>query len=163
MGVYLSPGSKALTTGKMLNVYFKRMCIQTNSLPYVTGFPPKKNRLNQMPTRHSALLSGCWEFMASFSRRLKSSWEGQTHTREKVRHRSKTFTDNEYFRRWGENTVTTGLGLLKDKVEFELSQSTETQDSVKQRKGKRKKAIQEGVQCEQRCGDRTTQRTVGEQ
>lgn len=40
--------------------------------------------------------------------------------------------------------VTTGLGLLKDKVVFELSQSTETQDSVKQRKGKRKKAIQEG-------------------
>lgn len=40
--------------------------------------------------------------------------------------------------------VTTGLGLLKDKVEFELSQSTETQDSVKQRKEKRKKVIQEG-------------------
>lgn len=51
------------------------------------------------------------------------------------------------------NTITPGSGALKEEVEFELSQSADTENSVKQRKGS--KQSRKGAQCEQRCGSRT--------
>ena len=78
-----------------------------------------------------------------FSGSLKSSREGKTNTRGKVRHPSKTSvtsqkddTDNGYFGRWGRNVNTPVLGGLREEVEFELSQSIDSQDSVKQREKK---------------------------
>ena len=46
------------------------------------------------------------------------------------------------------------LGGLREEVEFELSQSIDSQDSVKQRE-KKQESSREEVQCKQRCGSST--------
>lgn len=56
----LSPGNEASKARKMIDVYFKRIYTQTNSLPYVTGFTPKETEpIKCLPgTGHHVRLRG---------------------------------------------------------------------------------------------------------
>lgn len=131
-------------------MYILKECVYKQTPSHMLlGFLQRKQIKSNIYQALSPVL-GCGNSRPPFSGSLKSSREGKTNTRGKVRHPSKTSvtsqkdnTDNGYFGRWGRNVNTPVLGGLREEVEFELSQSIDSQDSVKQRE-KKPRVIQGG-------------------